>query len=64
MKRSKFCVGCQELRSNTQRVEALGHVCADCSEVLDIVCEVELQRLREARRTIGAFIAELRGGTL
>lgn len=51
------CVGCQEARG-TSRVRDLGPVCDSCAEVVDIVFEVELERLREANRKLRAFLDE------
>ena len=55
----KTCVGCLELSATTTRVLGLGHVCEYCLEVLPIVYETEIERVREARRKLEEFVASL-----
>jgi hypothetical protein len=50
------CVGCHEAAASI-RVPELGHVCASCNEVLDIVIDTEIERVREACATVGAVLA-------
>lgn len=51
------CCGCQEQRG-TINVEHLGWVCEWCFEVVDIVFEVEIERVNEARRAIEKFLVD------
>lgn len=55
------CVGCLE-EIGTHPVAGLGRLCDSCIEITDIVFEVELERVREARAQVRKFIAEIRGG--
>lgn len=61
---TKQCVGCyEELGPDAIRVEGLGSVCPTCYEVVDIVFEVEIERVQEARRQVQAVIDKLESGT-
>ncbi len=51
MTRAGRCVGCQEA-PGTQRVPDLGAVCESCAEVLDVVFEVEIERVEEATKKV------------
>jgi hypothetical protein len=58
--RPQRCVGCEEPRcTDTTKVEGLGYVCASCMEVLPLVWETEIERVRTARRTVEAAIESL-----
>ena len=62
--RRKVCVGCQESRDSVRKVEGLGYVCDLCYEVLDLVWEIEIERVREARSKIQKFLDDLQSGKL
>lgn len=52
------CCGCQEADA-VVLVPELGVVCESCAEVLDIVFETEIERVKEATRTVLAVIESL-----
>lgn len=65
MKKRRRCVGCEERITPPEsaiRVAGLGDVCPLCHEVIDLVWETEIERVREATRTLEAFIADLEAG--
>lgn len=62
MKKPQRCVGCEERCDLTTKVDGLGYVCELCMEVIDIVWEVELARIREARQKVEAFVEDLQAG--
>lgn len=49
------CVGCQEADS-VVRVDGLGGVCESCAEVVDVVFEVETERVLEATAEVRALL--------
>jgi hypothetical protein len=56
------CVGCDEpLGVGAIRVPTLGRVCSFCHEVLDIVFDVEIEKVRRATAIARAFIKKLEG---
>jgi len=56
------CVGCEERVEEAEKVEMLGYVCLLCMEVLPLVWETEIERVKEARRRVKLFIRELTNG--
>lgn len=59
VKRSSVCCGCQEA-PGTIKVDGLGMVCESCHEVLPVVFEVEIARVRAACRVLDAVITDLK----
>jgi hypothetical protein len=51
-----MCVGCEEA-PGTHVVKGLGRVCDSCVEVVDIVFDVEIERVEAACAQVEAFIA-------
>lgn len=45
------CMGCREARA-VVKVHGLGYVCESCNEVIDLVFEVEIERVRTACATL------------
>jgi hypothetical protein len=57
-----LCVGCEEpLGPDAIRVAELGRVCPLCHEVIDIVFEVEIEKVRRATAIVRAFVERLEG---
>lgn len=57
-----LCVGCDEpLAGDAIRVPDLGRVCPLCHEVIDIVFEVEIEKVRHATAVALAFVERLEG---
>lgn len=59
LREGRRCVGCEEALG--ERLEpVLGWVCLHCDEVLDLVYDIEIERVEEARRKIEIFTNEIR----
>ena len=57
------CVGCQEPDDALIRVAGLGFVCPLCHEVLPLVWEIEIVRVREAIEAVNTFLATFQSDT-
>lgn len=55
------CVGCEEKvpPERVVRVKGLGNVCMTCHEVIDLVWENEIERVRDATLCIERFLREM-----
>jgi hypothetical protein len=55
LRRGRVCVGCTEC-DGVRLEPGLGWVCPLCDEVLDLVYEIEIANVVEARKAVQAFL--------
>lgn len=64
MRKRLRCVGCEQRVTEATKVDGLGFVCALCMEVLPLVWETEIERVRAAARQVEKFIEDMDAGRL